>query len=197
MKSSALIRGISWICALLLTFGCISCSPPKDITFDFDESLPAFSDDAPTKTSEEWRSVRGDTLELPDLCTSYTIEVYGEDPRNHPVPGPTPFFRGEIKKIGADYLVVAPIAKEDKEAPSFDYSDELLKYGQCCIVPLWGYEMNEYYSISADDFAVGERVRVRFDDGWVAVNTEYGKIPVLRKVFGIRNLDRAWVPPTT
>ena len=182
------------IISFLLLLACLllcSCAsvPPVDSVPDFDESLPAYSEDAPTKTAVEWLSVRGDTVELPDLCTPYTIEVYGEDPHNHPVPGATPFFSGEIKKIGADYLVVAPIAREDKTKPSYNYADLLLEYGQSCVVPLWGYEMNEYYSISADEFAVGERVKVSFDDGRVAINTEYGKIPVLRGVYNIRELN--------
>lgn len=190
MKISESLRGLCLICALLMAISCVSCSPPADLAPDFDESLPAYSEDAPTKTALEWRSVRGDTVELPDLCTSYTIEVYGEDPRNHPVPGATPHFKGEIKKIGADYLVVAPIAKEDKEEPSCDYSDELLKYGQSCIVPLWGYEMNEYYAISADKFTVGDRVGVQFDDQYVCINTEYGEIPVLRAIFSVKKSNK-------
>jgi hypothetical protein len=193
MKISESLRGLCLICALVLTISCIACSPPADIVPDYDESLPAFSEDAPTKTALEWLSVRGDAVELPDLCASYTLEISTD----YAAPGPIPFFRGEIKKIGADYMIVAPIAIEDKTKPTYNYSDELLAYGQSCVVPLWGYEMNEYYAISADRFAVGDRVIVSFDDARVGINTEYGNIPLLRKVFGIRNLDRAWVPPST
>lgn len=190
MKRKNLFSHGCLLCALLMVCGCVSCAsvPPVDSVPDFDESLPAFAESAPTKTGEEWRVVQGDTVKLPDLCTEYIIETYGEDPQNHPIfaPGFMPYFRGEIKKIGADYLVVEPIVNPDPPKSSYSYSEELLKHAKCCVVPLWVYEMNEFGSISADKFAVGDQVKVCFDDGRVGINTEYGGTLVIRVVYELR-----------
>ena len=174
MKKIISIRVVCLVCILfLLSVSSISCADNA----------------AEVRAVEEWRLLSGRAVKLSDLITPWVEEVYGEDPINHPIPNPMPYFIGEIKEIEADYLVVTPLADQSSgQLPT--YAAELLKHGERVIVPLWmENEQGEYLSCDASEYAVGDQIRVGFEVGRVSTDTVFGDALVIRVASSIKIVD--------
>ena len=167
-----------------------SCSATGDIGIDPEHDPQAYADQP--KDGKAWRMLEGAALELPDLIEPWMIEAYGED--NRPIPGPDPYFGGEITELHEDYMVVKIrtdlVRAGDKVPPS--YAQELLKCSDSCIVPFWLYtkEMGEYRPLSAEEFAVGDLIDVRFETGRVSTDTVYGDALVIRVANNVCPLEQ-------
>ncbi len=127
-------------------------------------------------SAEKWRELNGTSVQLPDLITLYLNDTYGSDPRYYPIPGPSPYFVGEITAIKEGYMVVKPLSDQRiGKVPS--YADELLKHGENVIVPFWveAEKPGEYSLLSVGDSAVvGDFIRVYFEQDRVVSDTSFG-----------------------
>ena len=172
MKKPISVRVVCLIClAFLLGVGSISCADHA----------------ADVRTVQEWRLLSGSAVKLEDLITPWVEAEYGGE--GHPIPQPMPYFVGEVEKIEEDYLVLTPLADQPAgKLPT--YAAELLKHGESVIVPLWiEDEQGEYFSCSADDYAVGNQIKVGFKVGRVSTDTVFGDALVIRVASSIQNVS--------
>ena len=164
--------------ALLLCVGAVGCASAEELndTENHDDAAPDDTSEPQktTKTYQDWLAVLGTKIDIPDLNEPASPEeVNGGD---------NPHFCGEVVEATVDYLVVKPDvtlvdARYDHLVP---YTEELLKHAQSYIVPLATGGNGAY---AADEFAVGDKVCVRFNDLQVYCVTMYEPSPVLRIVY--------------
>ena len=159
---------------------CMSCSPS-------DASEPHEDPDAPTDQGDtylsyrtgpmdfdDWQSVYGTQIELPDL--------YATDDPAERKKGLYPRFLGEVVSAEDDYLVVKPRADITRtvQTPQ-SYASALLEHAQSYIIPRALMMDHDY--VKANEVAVGDLVQVQFNSLQVYKDTKYGESPVLRIVF--------------
>lgn len=110
MKNKFFTRCFCSLCAVcLLCVGVTSCMSSEQWR-ELDQTDDQFPDMDPqdvNMSAEEWRELNGTSVQLSDLITPYLNETYG---LNQPIPGPSPYFVGEITEIKEGYMVVKPKA---------------------------------------------------------------------------------------